>query len=488
MRIRRILQISAAVGIGSVVLVMAMIVGLQRTDAAHAAATINLNAAVRKIVLIQGVHAELSGPSRARAMRQRQAQFAELAPILAAIPAFNSRAQSLKVRIVEGQVALGVLLDKLARTDGDVARISEQLDVRTSAMVSDVLAINDLAADYVNRQKRGERLVMAASLLLLAMVVIGLLLIFQRRIVGPIVTLEHATGLLCAGTFDQAVAFSGSDEISALASSFESMRIGLDAARTLIRAENATLAQRVDERTAELVAANRELDSFAYAVSHDLRAPLRAMSGFSHALTEDLGAQLSDDVRVDLEQINLASLRMGELIDALLALSRSSRAELRHDTVDISAMARAILAELARTDPDPQRQIDCAIESGLSVRGDARMLDTLMTNLLNNAWKYTQHTPRPSIRVYASEGNAAICIADNGAGFDMAHAGKLFEPFQRLHRQEEFAGIGIGLATVSRIVQRHGGVMTADGAPGKGATFCFALPPADDVLKDKEPP
>ena len=486
MRIRRIFQISAAVGIGSVLLVMAMIVTLQRTDSAHAVATMNLNAAVRKIVLIQGVHAELSGPSRARAMRQRQAQFAELAPILAAIPSFNARAQSLKVRVMEGQVALGVLLDKLASTDGDgdVARIGEQLDVRTSAMVTDVLAINDMAADHLNRQKHWERLVMTASLLLLAIVVIGLLLIFQRRIAGPIVRLERATALLCAGTFDQAVVFSGSDEISALASSFESMRIGLDAARTLIQAENATLAQRVDERTAELVAANLELDSFAYAVSHDLRAPLRAMSGFSHALTEDLGPQLSDDVRVDMEQIQLASVRMGELIDALLVLSRSSRAELRHDTVDISAMARAILAELARTDVDSQRQIDCAIEPGLSVRGDARMLDTLMTNLLNNAWKYTQYTPRPSIRVYRSEDHGAICVADNGAGFDMAHAGKLFEPFQRLHRQEEFSGIGIGLATVSRIVQRHGGVMTADGAPGKGATFCFALPPTDDALKE----
>ena len=466
----------------SVALVIAMIIIAQGMDADHAAATMNLNAAVRKIALIQGVHSELSGPSRDRAMRQRQAQFAELAPILAAIPSFNNRAHSLKVRIIEDQVALGVLLDKLSGTHDNVEIIGEQLDVRTSSMVSDVLAINDMASDYFNRQKRREHAVMAISAMLLAAVVAGLLTIFYRRIVTPIVQLEAATALLCTGTFDQAVAFSGSDEITALASSFESMRIGLDAARTLIRQENEKLAQRVEERTAELRAANLELDSFAYAVSHDLRAPLRAMSGFSRALMEDLGEQLSGDARIDLEQINIASQRMGELIDGLLVLSRSTRAELRHDMIDISAMARGIMAELART--DPLRKVDCDTESGLCVRGDARMLDTLMRNLLENAWKYTLRTVKPSIRVYSEVEKHFICVADNGAGFDMAHANKLYQPFQRLHRQEEFPGIGIGLATVSRIVQRHGGVMKADGTQGKGATFCFSLPNVDGADKD----
>ncbi|MFC6522294.1 ATP-binding protein [Undibacterium arcticum] len=301
---------------------------------------------------------------------------------------------------------------------------------------------------------------------------------------SPIVKLEEATALFSAGTFDQPIAISGSDEITKLAASFDYMRItlrdrsiDLDAARTLIKEENEKLAQRVEERTAELKAANQELDSFAYAVSHDLRAPLRAMIGFSQALIEDLGEQLSDDARVDLDQINIASLRMGELIDGLLVLSRSTRAELRHEAIDLSGMADGILADLAHA--DPQRKMACEIEAGLAVRGDARMIDAAMRNLLDNAWKFTLRTPQPAIRVYAEQkdGNHFLCVTDNGAGFDMAHAVKLFQPFQRLHRQEEFPGTGIGLATVQRIVQRHGGVMEAEGAPGKGATFRFSFRP-----------
>ncbi|MFD2273837.1 histidine kinase dimerization/phospho-acceptor domain-containing protein [Undibacterium arcticum] len=174
--------------------------------------------------------------------------------------------------------------------------------------------------------------------------------------------MEEATALFSAGTFDQPIAISGSDEITKLAASFDYMRItlrdrsiDLDAARTLIKEENEKLAQRVEERTAELKAANQELDSFAYAVSHDLRAPLRAMIGFSQALIEDLGEQLSDDARVDLDQINIASLRMGELIDGLLVLSRSTRAELRHEAIDLSGMADGILADLAHADPQRKK-------------------------------------------------------------------------------------------------------------------------------------
>lgn len=241
----------------------------------------------------------------------------------------------------------------------------------------------------------------------------------------------------------------------------------------------------VEQRTAELKSANLELDSFAYAVSHDLRAPLRAMSGFSQALIEDLGEKLSGDARVDLEQIKIASMRMGELIDGLLVLSRSTRTKMRHDRIDISAMAGAILTELAHT--DPKRKIACEIESGMRARGDTRMIDTAMRNLLDNAWKFTQRTPQPSIRVYAEQkdGHRFFCVADNGAGFDKAHASKLFQPFQRLHRQEEFPGTGIGLATVARIVQRHGGVMKTEGIPGKGATFCFSLPTGDNTIEER---
>ncbi len=244
--------------------------------------------------------------------------------------------------------------------------------------------------------------------------------------------------------------------------------------REIIRL-NAGLELRVSERTAELASANRELESFAYAVSHDLRAPLRAMSGFSLALMEDYGHQLTGDAKAYLDQISLASRKMGELIDGLLTLSRSTRGELQRAPVDLSAMARRLLAQFARE--EPSRRVNIDIAENLIARGDARMLEAVLTNLLGNAWKYSARVSEARLRVYAEDraGRRWFCVADNGAGFDIAHAQRLFQPFQRLHRQEEFPGIGIGLATVQRIVHRHGGEIEARGEPGKGAVFCFTL-------------
>ncbi len=251
-----------------------------------------------------------------------------------------------------------------------------------------------------------------------------------------------------------------------------------------VRRLNAELEDRVRQRTAELEAANQELDSFAYAVSHDLRAPLRAMSGFSQALQEDYGEQLDGEARVYLDQIFIASRHMSGLIDGLLTLSRSTRGELRRDPVDLTALTKRLLMDQAAA--EPERQVVWQVEPGLCIQGDPLMLEVVMRNLVENAWKYTAKTPNATIRVYTEnqEGKRYFCVADNGAGFDMNHANRLFKAFQRLHRQDEFPGIGIGLATVQRIIHRHGGAIRAEGAPGCGATFRFTLPTVETTSKE----
>jgi len=244
-----------------------------------------------------------------------------------------------------------------------------------------------------------------------------------------------------------------------------------------IRALNGELERRVYDRTAELEAANRELEAFSSSVSHYLRAPLRTMEGYTEALREECGRSLSGAARDYLEQVTLAVKRMGEMIDGFLRMARSTRGELLREEVDLSAIALRILEELSRSEPD--RRVQWSVEPGVSARCDARLAEVVLSNLLGNAWKYTARTRQPFISFAgtAYNGRRAFVVSDNGSGFDMEQAPRLFKPFQRLHRAEDFPGIGIGLATVQRIVRRHGGAISAEAAPGKGATFRFTLSP-----------
>lgn len=231
-------------------------------------------------------------------------------------------------------------------------------------------------------------------------------------------------------------------------------------------------AQEIQRARLELETANQELDAFNRTVSHDLRAPLRSMVGFSRILMEDHGAGLPSEAREHLDRIVKAAVRMGDLIDGLLALSRLSRAELRRVMVDLSAMARAAAAELRSEHAG--RSVECAVEDGLAARGDPQLVEILLRNLLANAWKFTARRARASIQVGRAAGGAFF-VRDNGAGFDMRFSDKLFCVFQRLHSERDFPGTGIGLATVKRIAIRHGGRAWAEGAPEEGATFYFEL-------------
>jgi PAS domain S-box-containing protein len=242
-----------------------------------------------------------------------------------------------------------------------------------------------------------------------------------------------------------------------------------------IRRLNAELETRVRERTAELETANRELEAFSYSVSHDLRAPLRAVDGYSRALDEQFGATLAPSAREYLARVRSATQRMGGLIDDILGLSRVSRADLRREPIDLSELVRETASELARA--EPARSVAVNIAPDLHVDGDASLLRIALQNLLGNAWKYTRRAREARIDVGATESKGLRCffVRDNGAGFDMRYAGRLFAPFQRLHESHEFEGSGVGLATVARIVHRHGGEVWAEAEVDRGATFYFTL-------------
>jgi PAS domain S-box-containing protein len=229
----------------------------------------------------------------------------------------------------------------------------------------------------------------------------------------------------------------------------------------------------IRQRSAQLEGVNRELEAFCYSVSHDLRAPLRAIDGFSKALLEDYGKHLDGQATDYLQRVRAASQRMGQLIDDLLKLSRLGRAELRREAVDLSVLARAVADELAQR--EPQRQATFVIAQVGVVQGDVQLLRIVLENLLGNAWKFTCKHPQARIEFGSGQRNGQLIyfVRDDGAGFEMAYLGKLFGAFQRLHSEKDFPGTGIGLATVQRIIHRHGGDIWAEGAVEQGATFSF---------------
>ena len=262
--------------------------------------------------------------------------------------------------------------------------------------------------------------------------------------------------------------------------SLKIMEMGIDiteqkqAQEALIKAHE-ELELKVRERTAELEAANKELETFSYSVSHDLRAPLRSMEGFSNALLDDYGSKLDDQGRLYLRYVQESSQLMARLIDDLLELSRVTRSDMNYEDVDLSELAVAVSDQLGKAEPN--KKVNVNISPGIMAYGDRNLLRIVLENLLGNAWKFTSKSdsPRVEMGITTQNDKSVYYVRDNGVGFDMAYADKLFKPFQRLHKETEFEGTGIGLATVQRIVRRHGGEVWADSKVGEGATFYFTL-------------
>ena len=314
--------------------------------------------------------------------------------------------------------------------------------------------------------------------------------LLQGRISQPILALaEAAAAVSTRQDYSVRAPKLGEDELGTLTDAFNQMLGRIEDQNRELRRYATELEQRVTDRTheleernealrrnaAELLAANTELDAFAYSVSHDLRAPLRSIDGFSQVLLEDYSAQLDEAGRDSLQRVRAASQRMATLIDDLLKLARFTRSEMRTEAVDLSKIAQDIAADLQRS--TPERQVEFAIAPGLEARGDARLLRVALENLLRNSWKYTAKQPRPRIEFGSVQenGERVFRVRDNGAGFDMQYADKLFGVFQRLHSPAEFEGTGVGLATVRRIITRHGGRIWAEGVVDRGATFYFTL-------------
>jgi two-component system, sensor histidine kinase and response regulator len=244
-----------------------------------------------------------------------------------------------------------------------------------------------------------------------------------------------------------------------------------------LRQENDILHQRLRARTLELEAANKELEAFSYSVSHDLRAPLRAIDGFTEMLIEELAPPANSQSRAHADTVRASVRQMNTLIDDLLRLARTTRTEMHLMPVNLSSLAREISERLQTSAED--RQADWIIAPNITVEGDLGLLRSAMENLLSNAWKYTSRTPRARIEFNVdpqANGVPTYYVRDNGAGFDMKYANRLFGPFQRLHTEHEFPGTGVGLATVQRIIHKHGGRIWPEAVPNQGATFYFTLP------------
>jgi signal transduction histidine kinase len=291
----------------------------------------------------------------------------------------------------------------------------------------------------------------------------------SRRITVRLRRLTEAAEAIAAGHHAERVRVSGGGELGRLGASFNTM------AERVERAVS-ELDHRVAERTAQLESTNQELEAFAYAVSHDLRAPLRSIDGFSQILLEDYLPKLDETARGHFSRVRSATQRMGELIDDLLSLSRISRGELKVVPVDLADVARGIATRLRSAHAD--RAVEFITPDHLAARADPRLMQVALENLLSNAWKFTAKHPRARIELGSrveSNGATTFFVRDDGAGFDMAYAGKLFGAFQRLHPTTEFEGTGIGLATVQRVMHRHGGRVWAEGALERGATFYFTL-------------
>jgi signal transduction histidine kinase len=341
--------------------------------------------------------------------------------------------------------------------------------------LTDAFRLNQIATDRINSAQRRLMFAILTGLTLTMAIMIGASWHTRRHVLAPVAALEQATRRVAAGNWEVMPGIQRNDEIGELSKNFDAMT----------RSLKESFAE-MDRSNRNLATLNEELKAFSYSVSHDLRGPLRSLDGFSLVLLEDYGDKLDEEGRDGLQRIRAASQRMGELIDDLLRLSQVTRADLSMTRVDLSAISREIADAVDRDQPG--RSVEWIIEPGLTMQADAPLMRIAMQNLLQNAWKFSGKKERAVIRVGSAQrgGKNVFFVADNGAGFDMAHTDRLFGAFQRLHKTSEFPGTGIGLTIVQRILRRHHGSIVAEAVADEGAAFYFNVKEANNGTDEQD--
>lgn len=428
-----------------------------------------------------------------RVILQLRRQHAILAAHLASPPQFNSRADILAAELAYRVAKMAIFLDRLdafAQSEAQTSDVTKEarnilfasVIAQSGALHSRSLEMGEIMAADAASVHRTVFMTIGGGFSI--MIVVGGLLmsLLSHGLLTRILGLRAVIQEIGRGNLDAEMPAPTRDEMGDVFKELDQMRLNLlqsigELGRVNLEliAAKAELEDRVAERTAGLESANRELESFTYAVSHDLRAPLRTISGFSYAVLEDYGPTLDEEGQSMLRRVHRATGQMSQLIDDLLKISRLDGTPPVRADVNLSA----IVTEIAETlrERAPEREVQITIHPDIHAQCDGRLVAIVLTNLLENAWKFTARTAAAVIEFGQEEDGdrRTYFVRDNGAGFKMAYSDKLFQPFQRLHTAEEFPGTGIGLATVARIIRAHGGKVWATSEPGKGATFCFEL-------------
>ena len=353
-------------------------------------------------------------------------------------------------------------------------RLVTQLMLISQDSVIDARRLEQITAEKIRESQRQTSRLLALLVALIGIVIASYFVTSLNQVLTPIQQLKRGVDAFARGEFNFRTRVQVNNELGALSQAFDQMAERLEETMTAL-----------ERKTIQLLETNRELESFSYSVSHDLRSPLRGIDGWGLALIEDYGEQLDATAHTYVERIRADTQRMGQLIDDLLQLARVTRAEIKHEPVDLSDLAQNLADRLKAS--QGERRIDFLIQPGLNALGDPRLLEIALNNLLDNACKFTGKRAEAQIEfgeTVADEPEPGVrrkvyFVRDNGVGFDMAHAQRLFGAFQRMHKTSEFPGTGIGLATVQRVVHRHGGSVWADAQLDQGSTFYFTLCPAN---------